>query len=176
MALEGQYGPLRSPQGGKSTIFVAENPSVSPATLPLVSLMIRPCGGGGGYVWVDLGPCSLKSPFEALVGIHRVVGIVGTYGALLLGTCFGKGSIPLVSGRWDPGYFREIYMFFFKHGQKKWCLLETQNRRPKTNETKPSVSFAKENHLPFSIHLHDCGRCHYFFGSHLLFCSPLLFC
>ena len=59
---------------------------------------------------------------------------------------------------------KSINMFFLNHGQKKWCLLETQNRLPKTNETKPSFPFAKENHLPFFIHLHDCGRCHYFFG------------
>lgn len=92
----------------------------------------------GGWVTFRVG----RSPFEALVGIHRVVGIVGTYGALLLGTCFGKGSIPLVSGRWDPGYFRKIYVFFLNHGQKNWYLLETQNRLPKTNETKPSFPFS----------------------------------
>ena len=104
------------------------------------------------------------------MGIYRVVGIVGTYGALLLGTCFGKGSIPLVSGRWDPGYFREIYVFFFLIMARKNDVY-LKHKIDALKRTKRSHHFAKENHLPFFIQLRDCGRCHYFFGSHLVLFS-----
>lgn len=173
MALEGQYGPLDPHKVGN---LLFSWPKIH-------QFPLQP------YGWSTLG-----FPYDkALRGVGCVSGwsVLAAWNRHLrllwesteslelwapMELCYLGPVSEKVASRW----FREdgtlaisgkSMCFFWIMTRKNGCLLETQNRRPKTNETKPSFPFAKENHLPFSIHLRDCGRCHYFFGSHLVLFS-----